>query len=223
MGPPTWRVPKERKSRDTKKGGRDCIDDTTTDEEYIHSFPPPWRVPRKRKTGRVAKGGRDCYDPSEGNIYPLRGKEQITLNTSIRFSLLKEEEEGKEDILLTQRRMEPSPARKRLRLICFEDLEDFCKKNNKVVLSHLFDNSISVTYNNKDNLCSGYFPDFIVDPYVDNCILSNDSNGIFIDGPPNCFMDSDKYLQHISNANSKYNNSYFHKMKIEHRIRKKFW
>ena len=196
--PQSWRVPRKRKSRSRSNGGRDCNKEPTTDEDNIHSFPPPWRVPRKRKSGRVARGGRDCYDPSDGNIYPLRGKDQVEINTSNRFSLLRDEEEDKEDILHSYRRTDSSPARKKLRLVYFEDLGDFCKKNSKVILSHLFDNSISVMYNNKNNLCSGYFPEFILDPYVDSYILNNNSNGIFIDGPPDFVMDSEQYYPYFS-------------------------
>ena len=60
--PPTWRVPKERKSRDTKVGGRDCnkYNDSNNYDNNIHSFPQSWRVPRKRKSRSMSKGGRDC-------------------------------------------------------------------------------------------------------------------------------------------------------------------
>ena len=77
--PQSWRVPRKRKSRSIPNGGRDCNlnndCDYYDDNEEPLSFPSPMEVPKKRKPGRSPKGGRDCYDPSEGEIYPMRGKD----------------------------------------------------------------------------------------------------------------------------------------------------
>ena len=88
-------------------------------------------------------------------------------------------EEEQEDIPKEPERRDASPDRKRLRLVCFEDFGDFCNKNSNSILSQLYNNSICVTYNNKSNMCSGYFPDFILDPSVDSCLYNNINNGIF--------------------------------------------
>merc|ERR1711895_170029 len=163
--------------------------------------------------------------------YPMRGKDHSNhVKTSNRFSCLRDGEEDMEDILHSSRRPDSSPARKKLRIFCFEDFGDFCRKNSKVILSHLFDNSISMMYNNKSNMCSGYFPEFILDPYLDNFNLND--NDVSKNGPPNfnTYIDyyyphvkGNKYSKQISNANSKYNNSYFLKKKPIYKICKKFW
>ena len=230
--PPPWKVPRKRKSRSTPRGGRDCYD-TTDENSDLHSFPPPWKVPRKRKSRGPPRGGRDCYDPTEGNIYFIRGE---NIDTHNRYSLLRDgDEEVKEILHSSKRKPDSSPARKRkrLRTFYFEDFGDFCRKNSEVILSHLFDNSKSIVYSNKYNMCSGYFPDFILSPYLDNCssdgYFKND-NDVFINGSPNFIDNTDDYYPHfrdgkfskqISNANSKYNNSYFLKMKPIYKICKK--
>ena len=86
-------------------------------------------------------------------------------------------------------------------------------------------------YENKYNMCTGYFPEFILDPYLDNFNFNND-NDVLTNGSPNLSNDINNYYPHfkdgkyskqISNANSKYNNSYFLKMKPIYKICKKFW
>ena len=233
--PQSWRVPRRWKSRNYSDEGGDCTHNSNDEDNYIHSLPSPLKVPRKRKSGRGFKGEGDCYDPIEGKIHSLHAlnnNSQYKLETSNRFSPLMDNEEEQEDILHRYRNRDSSPERKRLRLVCFEDFGDFCKKNSKSILSQLYNNSICVTYNNKSNLCSGYFPDFISDPYVDSCIFNNINDGIFIDGPPDFvadfkqyypFVSENKYLKQISNANSKYDNSYFRNLRFEHKICKKFW
>merc|ERR1711891_26044 len=80
---------------------------------HTHSFPPPWRVPKRRKSGRFTRGGRDCYDPSDGNIYPMGGKEYTGhIKTHNRFSLLRDGEENMEEVLhSSRRRPDSSPAK----------------------------------------------------------------------------------------------------------------
>merc|ERR1712121_508183 len=147
-----------------------------------------WKVPRKRKSRNTPRGGRDCYDPTEGNIYSMRGRNfDNHMDTHNRFSLLRDGEEEMEEVLhLPKRRPDSSPARKRLRIFCFEDFGDFCRKNSKIIPSHLFDNSNSIMYENKYNMCSGYFPEFILDPYLDDCNSGNyfkNNDDVFINDP----------------------------------------
>merc|ERR1711888_506578 len=86
-------------------------------------------------------------------------------------------------------------------------------------------------YNNK-NMSSGYFTESLLNPCLDN--YNFNKNDVFSDGPQNinpnvninCYyphISGDKYLKQISNANSKYNNSYLLKMKPIYKICKKFW
>ena len=173
---------------------------TRNESPDLHSFPPPWKVPKKRKSGGFTRGGRDCYDPTDGNIYPMRGRDSAHhINTHNRFSLLRDGEEDMEEVLhSSRRRPDSSPARKRLRIFCFEDFGDFCRKNSRVILSHLFDNSNSMMYENKNNMCSGYFPEFILDPYLDNCRFNN--NDVFINGSPNFSNNIDNYYPHFKDG-----------------------
>ena len=122
--PQSWRVPRRRKSRSNSIEGGDCISNSINainDINYVHSFPSPLKVPRKRKSGKVTGEGRECYDPIEGKMHTLNNDYQFKLKTSNRFSPLMNEDEEQEDILHTHRDRNSSPARKRLRLVCFED------------------------------------------------------------------------------------------------------
>ena len=203
----------------------------------IHSFPPPWEVPRKRKPRGTPRGGRDCYDPVEGNIYFLGGE---NISTQNRYSLLRDANDDMKEVLHSSKRMpdsSPTRKRKKMRTVYFENYEEFYKKNSDIILFDLFNNSKCIMYSNKYNMCSGYFPDFILSPNLDredyNGGYSNNiDNNAFSNDSPNFNYDNDNYYPHfrngkyskqISNANSKYNNSYFYKLRPAYKICKKFW
>ena len=223
-------------------GGRDCNYNLNFDsdfygkydDEYIHSLPSSLRLPKERKSGRKLRGVGDCYDPTEGTIYPINKinrKAQSTLELRNRFTPLENCEE-QEDTPKRKRRGSESPERKKLKLVCFENFQEFCDKNSDLIVSKLFDNSICVTFNNKNNLCSGYFPDFISIPQVVSCVDNRVDNDALTGGPLDSATDfnqyypfilNNKHLKQISNANSKYNNNYFGNLKFEYKVCKKFW
>ena len=203
---------------------------------HIYTAPPPWEVPRKRKSRGTLRGGRDCYDPIEGNIYTLGGE---NINTYNRYSPLRDVNDDMKEALHTLKRLpdsSPTQKRKKTRTVYFDNFEEFYKKNSVNFMYDLFDNSSCMMYSNKYNMCSGYFPDFILSPNLNNDnykgvysknidfnSFSNDSpnfNYNSVDYYPN--FRNGKYSKQISNANSKYNNSYFHKLKPAYKICKKF-
>ena len=200
----------------------------------IHSF-PPWEVPRKRKLRGMLKG-RDCYDPIEENLFTSKGGEITTHN---RFSPIADYYNMKEVLLDDEKIPDSYPVqdKKIPRKVYFKNQEDFIMKSDSD--SFCFENCLSnnynsFMYNNKFNFCSGYFPEFILLPHVDrqldskdtfidckNSKYKNDDSNLYLNYFPK-FCDG-KYTKQLSNANSKYNNYYFHKMKPIYKICKKLW
>ena len=89
-------------------------------------------------------------------------------------------------------------------------------------------------YNNKYNFCAGYFPEFILSPYVDrqlgiestfindvNLKCMTDNVDLNLDYYPEFF--DGKYTKQLSNINSKYDNHYFYRMNSIYKVCKKFW
>ena len=129
----------------------------------------------------------------------------------------------------------PEQIKKNPRNVCFDSNREFFKKNNVNFMNDLFDDSNCMLYTNKYNFCSGYFPDFILSPTINNADFKdfypkNNFNNSFSNGSPDFSYPSyyphfkeGKYSKQISNANSKYNNSYFCKLQPVYKICKKFW
>ena len=200
----------------------------------LHSF-PPWEVPRKRKLRGMLKG-RDCYDPIEENLFTSKGGEITTHN---RFSPIADYYNLKEVLHDDEKKpdLHPVQDKKISRKVYFKNHEDFIMRSDSDSFcceNCLNNNYDSFMYTNKINFCSGYFPEFILLPHVDrqldskdtfidckNSKYKNDDNNLYLNYFPK-FCDG-KYTKQLSNANSKYNNYYFHKMKPIYKICKKLW
>ena len=127
----------------------------------MYTASPPWEVPKKRKTRGILKGGRDCYDPHEGNMYTLEGGEVTTHN---RYSpLINNNDEMKEVLQNNDEPPDSSPVQeeKNQRIVYFENLEEFMRKNYVHLDNDKYDDCICIKFTNKYNFCSGYSPDFI--------------------------------------------------------------
>ena len=73
-------------------------------------------------------------------------------------------------------------------------------------------------YKRNKNFCSGYFPDFITlhDPMYYQLSNSHNHNFYYLK------IQNGKYLKHLSNKSSRYDNSYFDNMSDAYRISKKY-
>ena len=136
---------------------------------------PPWEVPKKRNPREMLKG-RDCYDPIEEKLFTLNGGE---ITTSNRFSPVENEYNMKE--VLQVKRMpdsHPEQNKRTPRKVHFRDQEDFILKMNSDTFcsSNCLNNDYSsFMLNNKYNFCSGYFPEFVLSPYVDRQLGFNNA------------------------------------------------
>ena len=180
--------------------------------------------------------GRDCYDPYEKDLFSSKGGEVSTHN---RFSPIADYFDMKEALHDDEKipDLHPVQEKKITRRVYFKEYEDFAMKDDSVNLcfkNYLNNDYNSFMYINKSNFCSGYFPDFILLPHVDsqldpidafkNCKNSEykkDNNKLYPSYYPN--FCNGKYSKQLSNANSKYNNYYFHEMQPIYKICKKFW
>ena len=180
--------------------------------------------------------GRDCYkyyDPTEGNLFSSRGGEVTTQN---RFSPLVEfpvdmtydyDDYNEETPLLQCDRHDFSPAQNRKipRRVYFSDQKDYMKNAKDYFLCPICikDNFNAYMYENKSNCCAGYFPDFILYPFVDrqvgiestlteneNTYGINENIDLNLDYYPE-FSDG-KYTKQLSNIYSKYDNYYFYRI-----------
>merc|ERR1712121_111484 len=196
--------------------------------------------------GRGEMRGRDCYyyDPTERNLFLLRDGEITTqnrfaplagLSVNMNYDYYPDEEMQTHD----WRKCDfYSAQNKRIpRRVCFKDLKDFMKTAREHFLCKNCINDYDFNaymYNNKFNMCAGYFCDFILYPSVDrqvdnsndhkyneslNCM--NDNADLILDYYP--VLSGGRYTKQLSNLNSKYNNDYFSKMSSIYKICKKFW
>ena len=106
---------------------------------------------------------------------------------------------------------------------------------NSCLNNYVSDDCNFFMYVNKNNFCSGYFPEFIssFQPGSDafKQLYSKDNfknsypDDIINKSYPNCYphFKNGKHSKQISNVNSRYNNSYFYKMQPIYKICKKFW
>ena len=78
-------------------------------------------------------------------------------------------------------------------------------------------------YENKINFSSGYFPDYILYPFVDKQVGYDNNliDNVNLDYYPD--FSRGMYTKQLSNENSKYNNQYFGKLYSVYKICKKFW
>ena len=86
-------------------------------------------------------------------------------------------------------------------------------KDNKQAVNNSY-----YMYNRNKNFSSGYFPDFITlhDPIYYQ-IANNEYNSFY-----HIKIKDEKYVKHLSNRSSRYNNAYFDNLKTAYRISKKY-
>ena len=185
----------------------------------------------------MLKRGRDCYDPHEGNIYTSEGGEVTTHN---RYSPLVNCNDKMKEVLHNIKKppdSSPDQDKKNLQSVYFKNYEEFITKNydNFCFNKYMIDDYNFVMYTNKNNFCSGYFPEYISTLQSNNDAFKhsypNDTfKYSYLDDTidysyPNYYpqFNNGKYSKQISNVNSRYNNSYFYKMQPIYKICKKFW
>merc|ERR1712121_227634 len=126
--------------------------------------------------------------------------------------------------------------RKIPRRVYFSDQKDYMKNAKDYFLYFICtkDKFNAYIYENKSNCCAGYFPDFILYPFVDRQVgiestLTENENSYGITENIDLNLDyypefSDgKYTKQLSNIYSKYDNYYFYRMNSIYKICKKFW
>ena len=138
----------------------------TKEEPIYTASPPPWGVPNRRKPRGM---GRDCirlYDPDEGCLFLSRGSEITTQN---RYSPLMNCPIDYECEVLRKGPLQdfgPNHHRGFSRRGMHENLHESPREDS--ACSFCFNNNHdNLVYKNKINFCSGYFPDYILYPYVD--------------------------------------------------------
>ena len=199
----------------------------TPPRKEISQFPLPatWEVPKKRKPRWDRKKDFQFCSLEKEDICIMRCGEITTQNS---FSTLenltdygKKEDPGrglkKEDT--SHRTVNPDWPTTHAedffyKNIFYNNFDEFIFNINEFnTIEHRLNEYYMYMFNNKQILRAGYFPEFIT-PVSNNLFYNDDTHRFYIDSYNN------KCVTQISNSNSRYDNTYFLKLKTAYEISK---
>ena len=190
------------------------------EELFYKRQTPLWKVPRKRKS---RGGAQEFYFDLEKNDIIWKKCGEIT--THNKFDLIdpdmtRFETNDHEDFYISSKKNSDIPY---FDLNIYDDFfteGDVINESFKDFMRTKGKNSNSKNhfmYDNKNNFCSGYFPDFITlnDDFGYNISEGNNYSHYYL------YVKNKKYLKPLSDSKSKYNNSYFDSMSFAYKVSKK--